>query len=72
MKGKMIITYKDVTEKDAIFFVQEVMEAGRVSRNDTTFCCASKFGTNGKEIVVLADKTKGGTDIFEVYKEVTE
>lgn len=72
MMGKIIITYDGVTENDAVYLVGQVINEGRISRNDTTYCCASRFGVNGKAVMVLADKTKNGTDTFRVYRGVTE
>ena len=65
--GRIIINHSnDITPYDATLYVNAVIEMGRVSKDNTSFCFCTRFKD---DVVALADTTKAGTDKFYVYKE---
>lgn len=69
--SRIIINYDDdIPDANAIHYVELVISMGRCSGvNEECYCRASGFrdGT-----VVIADRTKAGTDVFKVFKEKGE
>lgn len=67
--SRIIINYDDdIPDENAIHYVEAVISMGRCSGlNEEKYCCVSKFkdGT-----IVVADRTKTGTDVFRLYQEV--
>ena len=65
--SRIIINYDDdITEQNAIYYVDAVISMGRYSGlNKESYCHVSQFkdGT-----FVFADVTKSGTDVFRVSK----
>lgn len=65
--SRIIINYDDdITEQNAIYYVDAVISMGRCSGlNEESYCYVSQFkdGT-----VVFADVTKSGTDVFRISK----
>lgn len=66
--SRIIINYDDdIPDANAIHYVDAVISMGRCSGlNEESYCLCSKFrdGT-----LVIADRTKAGTDVFKVFKE---
>ena len=69
--SRIIINYDDdIPDANAIHYVELVISMGRCSGvNEECYCFVSKFkdGT-----MVIADRTKAGTDVFKVFKEKGE
>lgn len=65
--GRIIINHSDdITPYDATLYVSAIIEMGRVSKDNTSFCLCTRFSD---KTIALADTTKAGTDKFYVYKE---
>ncbi|MBQ2396760.1 MAG: hypothetical protein II304_07010 [Bacteroidales bacterium] len=66
--SRIIINYDDdIPDANAIHYVDAVISMGRCSGvNEESYCFVSKFrdGT-----MVIADRTKAGTDVFKMFKE---
>lgn len=62
---RIIINYKDTTEKDAIEYVEKVIEQGRVSGE--SYCKTSIFKDGA---LVLAEVSRRNSDVFRVYGKV--
>ena len=68
---KLIITYDDdINLRDVIELTQTVINIGRISKNETSFCACSVFHLNNdEELIVFADQTKKGTDTLKIFKQ---
>ena len=60
----------DLTDTGALFYVTEVIYQGRISKDDTQYCYATRFG--GSFVTVYASRTKNGTDTFRVVGDKNE
>lgn len=64
---KLIINYEDDISTDtAINLVKSVIEMGRISEHEKCFCSLTLFKN---KLIVLADISAKGTDIFKIVKE---
>lgn len=65
--SRIIINYDDdIPDLNAIHYVNCVMSMGRCSgTNEENYCFVSKFKD---DTIVIADRTKTGTDVFKVFK----
>lgn len=60
----------DLTDSGALLYVYEVIRQGRISKDDTQYCYATRFG--GSFVTVYAGRTKNGTDTFRVVRDKHE
>lgn len=68
IKKRLIINiYDDTDPKDAVDHVRAVMEQGRISNNNTTYCLGTTFKDG---YVVYADHIpSSGTDTFRIWHQ---
>jgi len=60
----------DINDWQVIDLVRRVVKAGRISDNGNIYCRATVFHTMPRgRVVVVADRTKAGTDTFTIYEE---
>lgn len=67
--SKLIIhTGEGVSDALALRLVRKVVEGGRVSAGDKCYCFVTVLNTEQGEARVYADRTRGGSDTFRVWK----
>lgn len=64
MKSIKIKFPDEMSEQDALLYLQATIRKGRISKNNTSFCYATQFA-NG--VVIQADRIKD-VDVFTISK----
>jgi len=63
--GRIIINSEGIDDENALIYVTQVVNQGKISNNEKQYCYVTRFN-NG--VYVSADLTKNNTHSFKVWK----
>lgn len=64
--GRIIINSENIDDVDALVYVSQVVDQGKISNYEKQYCYVTRFN-NG--VYVTANLTKNNTHSFKVWKQ---